>query len=107
MCLFLALSPSTRVTALSIPGDLAMLAVQQFGIAVAGGEPEDIQAAIENVLKVSESLMQRRLTRVTGRLSNSVIDLARRVEKLEEQVKLHQRHLKMIDLIEDTRAREN
>lgn len=84
---------------------LATLAAEQFARAVASGDIADIEAAAENLLKVEGNASQVRVTRAVGRISNHVVALVKRVEELERKVELHQRHLKMLDLIEDSRAR--
>lgn len=80
-------------------------AVDRFS-AAAQGQTADLHDATGALLEALAGAAQHQVTQAVGLLMDRHIELASRLDRLEEQVMLHQRHLKLLDLVEDTRAKE-
>jgi hypothetical protein len=79
-------------------------AVDRFS-AAAQGLTDDLHDATGALLEAFANATQRQVTQAFALLVERLDAAERRLDKLEKQIMLHQRHLEQLDLVEDTRAR--
>lgn len=80
-------------------------AVDRFS-AAAQGLTSDLHDATGALLEALANATQRQVTQAVALLMERQIALAGRLDKVEEQLMLHQRHLAQVDLVLDEQARE-